>query len=100
MKLTFDNITYNIPKFAQYSDYTHAQLCCCGCGYGVQKDAIVGIAEYTDGRLVLLLECPKCKEKWWYHLSTSTDIMMCDNADIETLREYHELGLLDKFRIN
>jgi hypothetical protein len=100
MKIEFEGIKYNIPKYSQYADYEYALMCNCKCGYGTHEDSIVGIAEYPDGRLLLLRECPKCGEKWWCHISTTTDFQRNTNCDIETLYEYADLGLLDKFKIN
>lgn len=100
MKFTFDDNIYNIQKYSQYADYEYALMCNCKCGYGTKEDSIVGIAEYPDGRLLLLRECPKCKEKWWCHISTSYDFSKNKDADLESLKDYYELGLLDKFKIN
>ena len=92
MKFTFDGVTYNIPKFSQYADYEYALMCNCKCGYGTKEDSIVGIAEYPDGRLLLLRECPKCKEKWWCHISTQYEFSKNENADILYGRAFETVG--------
>jgi hypothetical protein len=88
---------YNFPFISQYDDYCYNADMCCECSEPTDRNYAIGIVGYStdsNGRILLLHECPKCGKKWRCHAIGNNRSKEPDYALLMTAY------MLDKLNIN